>query len=194
MMRRPGKSLLPVRMIPWEDDYLHVAAMVLFGSNHSVYFWLKGEPMPAELVPQLVNEVCRNAKAIAPTQQADSKPASKAELGGKPETVDAPDVNAEPFASKTKKVEAAHASQKNVTEHVKLQEQEAQDDEDARRAGKAKAMQKQRYAQNGQGKNLATRTTTRRQARADTKRGKAELGEKPNEDRDDDSNRDPLEA
>ena len=29
MMRRPGKCLFPVRMIPWEEDFTHVAAMVL---------------------------------------------------------------------------------------------------------------------------------------------------------------------
>ena len=97
MMRRPGKCLLPVRMIPWEEDFLHVAAMVIFGSNYSVAFWLKGEPMPDNLVQQLVSEI--TVKKVAAAQDAeknmtktlpqqtpkvDSKPASSTQLGEKP--------------------------------------------------------------------------------------------------------------
>ena len=65
MMRRPGKCLLPVRMIPWEEDFLHIGAMVLFGSNYMVAFWLKGEPMPVGLVKTLVRAILRKKAEAA---------------------------------------------------------------------------------------------------------------------------------
>ena len=57
MMRRQGKCLLAIRMIPWEDDFSYVAAQVLFASNHPVFTWLKGVPMPLTLVPQIVDAI-----------------------------------------------------------------------------------------------------------------------------------------
>ena len=65
MMRRPGKCLLPVRMIPWEEDFLHIGAMVLFGSNYMVASWLKGEPMPKDLVKTLVRAIYKKKAEAA---------------------------------------------------------------------------------------------------------------------------------
>ena len=67
MMRRPGKCLLPVRMIPWDEDYLHVAAMVLFGSNYTVYEWMKGEPMPEGFVETLTSAIHVKQSEVKPT-------------------------------------------------------------------------------------------------------------------------------
>ena len=57
MMRRPGKCLIPVRMIPWEEDFTHIAADVLFSSNYLALAWMKGEPMPENLVEQIATTI-----------------------------------------------------------------------------------------------------------------------------------------
>ena len=41
-------------MIPWDEDFLHVAAIVLFGTNAPVLKWIKGEPMPPSFAEQAV--------------------------------------------------------------------------------------------------------------------------------------------
>ena len=50
MKKGTANALLPVRMIPWGEEYLHVSATVLFNSNELVLTWVKGDPMPATLV------------------------------------------------------------------------------------------------------------------------------------------------
>ena len=57
MMKRKGKCMLPIRMIPWDEEFLHVSAMVLFSNNYAVAEWMKGTPMPEGLVGHLVREI-----------------------------------------------------------------------------------------------------------------------------------------
>ena len=40
--------------IPWGDEYDHETARVLFGSNLLALTWIKGEPMPGELVDEIL--------------------------------------------------------------------------------------------------------------------------------------------
>ena len=51
------KALVPLRMIPWDDDFDHTAAQVLFHTNKLVLTWIKGEPMPPTLVDDIVKLV-----------------------------------------------------------------------------------------------------------------------------------------
>ena len=74
-MKRKGKCLIPVRMIPWDDDFLHVAAMVLFGSNITVFEWLKGAPMPTDFVERVVTTI-RTAQSGAAGPEDATSPAS----------------------------------------------------------------------------------------------------------------------
>ena len=40
--------------IPWGDEFDHEAGRVLFGSNLLALTWIKGEPMPRELVDEIL--------------------------------------------------------------------------------------------------------------------------------------------
>ena len=40
--------------IPWDDDFDHETARELFGSNLLALTWIKGEPMPRELVDEVL--------------------------------------------------------------------------------------------------------------------------------------------
>ena len=43
-----------VAQIPWGDEFEHDTGRVLFGSNLLVLTWIKGEPMPNELVEEIL--------------------------------------------------------------------------------------------------------------------------------------------
>ena len=45
---------LCVMQIPWGDEYDHETGRVLFGSNLLALTWIKGEPMPRELVDEVL--------------------------------------------------------------------------------------------------------------------------------------------
>ena len=69
-----GKRLIPLRMvsccvlsrtrpllfvfhalqIPWEEDFTHSTARELFGSNLLALTWIKGEPLPGDLVTDIL--------------------------------------------------------------------------------------------------------------------------------------------
>ena len=49
-----GKPLIPLRMIPWSDEFDHETARALFGANLLALTWIKGEPMPGELVDEIL--------------------------------------------------------------------------------------------------------------------------------------------
>ena len=71
-----GKPLIPLRMvrarspalrsrltrpvvcqIPWGEEFTFPAARELFGSNLLTLTWIKGEPLPAELVDDLLKAI-----------------------------------------------------------------------------------------------------------------------------------------
>ena len=49
-----GKPLIPLRMIPWTDEFDHETARALFGANLLALTWVKGEPIPGELVDDIL--------------------------------------------------------------------------------------------------------------------------------------------
>ena len=44
----------PPAQIPWGDEFDHETARELFGSNLLALTWTKGEPMPSELVDEIL--------------------------------------------------------------------------------------------------------------------------------------------
>ena len=40
--------------IPWDDEFEHETGRELFGSNLLALTWIKGEPMPRELVDEVL--------------------------------------------------------------------------------------------------------------------------------------------
>merc|ERR1719473_982738 len=49
-----GKSLIPLRMIPWGEEFAFPVARELFGSNLLTLTWIKGEPLPDGLVDDVL--------------------------------------------------------------------------------------------------------------------------------------------
>ena len=43
-----------VAQIPWSDEFEHETARELFGSNLLALSWIRGEPMPGELVDEIL--------------------------------------------------------------------------------------------------------------------------------------------
>ena len=57
-VRRPAMtSLLRHAQIPWEKEFKYPTARELFGSNLLVLTWIKGEPLPAELVGDILKAI-----------------------------------------------------------------------------------------------------------------------------------------
>ena len=52
--RPTGKPLIPLRMIPWSEEFEHETARTLFGSNLLTLTWIKGKPMPSGLVDEIL--------------------------------------------------------------------------------------------------------------------------------------------
>jgi hypothetical protein len=50
-----GKRMILIRMIPWEQEFEHLQARVMFGMNRLTLEWQLGEPMPLTLSHQIVN-------------------------------------------------------------------------------------------------------------------------------------------
>jgi hypothetical protein len=49
-----GKVVIPLRMIPWGEEFDHICADVLFGANMLTLSWQCGQPMPAMIVPEVI--------------------------------------------------------------------------------------------------------------------------------------------
>ena len=61
-----NKRMILLRMIPWGQHFEHLQARVVFGMNKLTLFWEPGTPLPADIIPQIVD-------ALDPAkQQADS--------------------------------------------------------------------------------------------------------------------------
>ena len=48
------RSCRGVAQIPWGDEFAHETGRKLFGSNLLALTWIKGEPMPGELVDEVL--------------------------------------------------------------------------------------------------------------------------------------------
>ena len=51
--RNKGKHMILLRMIPWESEFEHLQARVLFGLNIHMLVWIQGEPMPVSLLEDI---------------------------------------------------------------------------------------------------------------------------------------------
>ena len=49
------KRIILIRMIPWEEDFQHLQARVLFGQNKLTLEWQLGTPMPPFLCQQIID-------------------------------------------------------------------------------------------------------------------------------------------
>ena len=56
---KKGKVLVPLRMIPWDDEFDHIRARVLFNTNKLTLTWILGDPMPENLVADIVGALPR---------------------------------------------------------------------------------------------------------------------------------------
>ena len=53
LMKR-GKALIPLRMISWDEEFDEIPARVLFNTNKLTLTWILGDPMPDDLVADIV--------------------------------------------------------------------------------------------------------------------------------------------
>ena len=84
-MKRPGRVLVPLRMIPWDQDFTFVAGQVLFGCNDLCLTWIKGEPMPDDIVPKTLSALENKKKqALEPVDKRKEKGARLLEPTKKP--------------------------------------------------------------------------------------------------------------
>ena len=63
-MMKKGKVLIPLRMIPWEEDFDHIAAKVVFNTNSLTLTWIKGEPLPRTLVTDILKAMISSGVAL----------------------------------------------------------------------------------------------------------------------------------
>lgn len=70
MMDKSRKTIL-LRMTPWEQRFDNLTARVLFGQNEFTLPWLLGEPMPSDLVGNIVKalEVTEIDREESPAHQ-----------------------------------------------------------------------------------------------------------------------------
>lgn len=64
------KTLVLIRMIPWDEEYDEMAADVLFNQNYLTLDWQPGTPMPPTLIPELLK--------LVPEQKAEATQGSAA--------------------------------------------------------------------------------------------------------------------
>ena len=58
----------------WEDDFEHIKADQLFNLNLLTLAWMPGEPMPTDLVAQIVEAVLPPAAALLPEPEPEPEP------------------------------------------------------------------------------------------------------------------------
>ena len=58
--------MILLRMIPWEHQYDHLQARVMFGMNSLVLSWMEATPMPEDLVDGIVAALESDAPAPTP--------------------------------------------------------------------------------------------------------------------------------
>ena len=64
MMRKGAKTLIPVRMIPWGEEFDFLAARVLFNMNNIVITWIKGDDMPPTIVKDILESMIRKGMPL----------------------------------------------------------------------------------------------------------------------------------
>ena len=52
--RNAGKKMILLRMIPWEAQFQHMQARVMFGMNDLQLGWMEEDPMPEGLVDDIM--------------------------------------------------------------------------------------------------------------------------------------------
>ena len=50
-----GKRVILIRMVEWDQHFLHLQARVMFGMNKLTLFWLPGTPLPEDVVTAIVD-------------------------------------------------------------------------------------------------------------------------------------------
>ena len=70
--------MILLRMIPWEQDFDHLQARVMFGMNSLVLSWMEAAPMPGDLVDGIVAALEGNGQPSEPVlepapQQQDER-------------------------------------------------------------------------------------------------------------------------
>ena len=67
--RNAGKKMILLRMIPWEQQFDHLQARVMFGMNSLVLSWMEEMPMPEDLVDGIVAALESDAQPSAPAPE-----------------------------------------------------------------------------------------------------------------------------
>eukprot|EP01044_Picomonas_judraskeda_P005374 COSAG03_NODE_504_length_7391_cov_53.058420_6_plen_692_part_00 len=91
-----GKTVILIRMIPFEEKFKHLQARIMFGLNKLEVPWMLGTPMPTELpdmlmeamgLPKWVPSSLANSSPLTPTRKNENWPDELAELVSIPEFV-----------------------------------------------------------------------------------------------------------
>ena len=78
--RNAGKKMILLRMIPWEQQFDHLQARVMFGMNSLALSWMEGTPMPEGLVDDIMAALVAEPPAPAPEDDGLSVTSSAASL------------------------------------------------------------------------------------------------------------------
>jgi len=69
--RNAGKKMILLRMIPWEQQFDHLQARVMFGMNSLVLSWMEEMPMPEDLVDSIVAALEGDGQPSAPAPEPE---------------------------------------------------------------------------------------------------------------------------
>jgi len=72
--------MILLRMIPWEAQFQHMQARVMFGMNDLQLGWLEEDPMPEGLVDDIMAALVAEPPAPAPEDDGLSETSSAASL------------------------------------------------------------------------------------------------------------------
>ena len=71
--RNAGKKMILLRMIPWDQQFDHLQARVMFGMNSLVLSWMEEMPMPEDLVDSIVAALEGDGQPSAPAPESAPK-------------------------------------------------------------------------------------------------------------------------
>ena len=66
-MNTPGKKIIPLRMIPFNQEFKHLQARVIFRKNLMFSTWIEGQPMPTNVVDDILNAITTTSENPSPT-------------------------------------------------------------------------------------------------------------------------------
>ena len=78
--RNAGKKMILLRMIPFESQFQHMQARVMFGMNDLQLGWMEEDPMPEGLVDDIMAALVAEAPAPAPEDDGLSATSSNVSL------------------------------------------------------------------------------------------------------------------